>query len=119
MPTYCFICPKCGITAEDFRLPQNASKPLLCINCGTEMRRDFGAEKVNAGNKEYGKPLHSDSLAISPEQVTEHQRLFPDVKIDSQCRPVFENYKQHDNYLKKTGFVKEPQKRRKRKKIRG
>jgi len=85
-----------------------------CKLCGFAMNRDYQADLFAPGNKDYAAPLHSDSLAISPDQVKEHQRLFPDVKIDLECRPVFENYKQHDGYLKKTGFVKHRQKTRKK-----
>lgn len=110
MPVYCFVCPECDDTAEVVRSMKDASLPFWCSACGVEMRRDFAAQKTNAGNKEYGKTKFSDSLAISPSQVAEHKRLFPDIPIDSQCRPGFDNYKQHDAYLEKTGFVKAPQK---------
>jgi hypothetical protein len=62
-----------------------------------------------AGTKEYTTPLHSDSLAITPGQVAEHKQLFPNIEIDNECRPVFHNYTEHDNYLKATGFVKKSQ----------
>ena len=78
------------------------------------MMRDFRADVPAAGNRDYVKPIHSDSLAVMPSQVKEHQRLHPDVELDSQCRPVFTNYQQHQKYLDKCGFIKQPQKRRKR-----
>jgi len=74
------------------------------------MIRDYSEEKVNTGNKEYGSEIHSDSLAIMPSQVKEHQQKFPDVKIDNEGRPVFDNYQQHDKYLEQIGAVKMPQK---------
>ena len=113
MPVYCFICPECDNTQEVVRPMKNSSLSLVCA-CGANMRRDFAAQKTNAGNKEYAKTKYSDSLAISPSQVEEHRRLFPDVKIDNQGRPGFDSFKQHDSYLEKTGFVKVPQKIRKR-----
>lgn len=113
MPVYCFICPECGDTAEVVRPMKDCSVPQQC-KCGANMRRDFAAQKTNAGNKEYAKTKWSDSLAISPSQVAEHKRLFPDIPIDKQCRPGFDSYKQHDAYLEKTGFIKAPQKVRKR-----
>ena len=88
---------------------KDCDRPQLCI-CGKDMIRDFGTDLVNAGGKDYRKAIHSDSLAISPDQRVEHERLFPDIKLDKQCRPVFDNFTRHEAYLKKTGFVKEPQK---------
>jgi len=52
------------------------------------------------------RPLVSDSLAVAPQQVEEHRRTFPDIPLTKEGQPVFTNYKQHENYLKKTGFVK-------------
>jgi len=105
MPLYCFKC-NCGETIEVVK-PMSESHRLQLCACGEIMSRVYS---FNCGNKEYAKPLHSDSLAITPGQVAEHQRLFPDVKIDSDCRPVFENYQQHNKYLEKTGFIKQPKK---------
>ena len=109
MPFYSFICGKCGQKWEQFREMDHSNDPALC-RCGELMRRDFKADKPMAGNRTYHKPIVSDSLAVSPTQVEEHRRLFPDVKILDDGRPVFEDYKTHDAYLEKTGFVKRPQK---------
>jgi hypothetical protein len=79
-----------------------------CKECGASAIRDYSGCSI--GNTEYAKPLHSDSLAMNPNQVSEHRKKFPDVEVDKQGRPVFRNFKQHDRYLKKTGFVKVPQK---------
>jgi len=99
---------------ERFLRMADSDKCQVCEVCESTMDRDYQADLVNVGNVDYAKPIHSDSLAISPDQVAEHQRLFPDVKIDSECRPILENYKQHDAYLEKTGFIKHPQKQKKR-----
>ena len=117
MPLYTFKCPSCGNTSLMLLNMSQAGRPQKCCVCGLGMNRDYQADLVNVGNKEYAKPLHSDSLAISVTQVEEHQRKFPDIKIDSQCRPVFENYQQHNNYLEATGFVKPPQKKKPKGKI--
>ncbi len=58
----------------------------------------------------YETPLHSDSLAIAKSQVAEHRARWPDIEIDSEFRPVFTGFKQHDDYLEDTGFAKVPQK---------
>lgn len=117
MPRYCFICPSCNINLEVVRPMADAMEPWYCT-CGKEMQRSFQAERVNTGGKDYSRPIHSDSLAISPTQRAEHQRLFPDIKLDNQCRPIFDSFRNHENYLKKTGFIKHPGKsKRKGKRI--
>jgi hypothetical protein len=58
----------------------------------------------------YQNPIHSDALAIHPDQRAEHEREFPNVRLDGQCRPVFDNFMNHEAYLKKTGFRKLRQK---------
>ena len=112
MPQYSFYC-KCGRTKEVMHSMNDAGGPILC-ECGQQMIRDFRRDLPNVGDKEYSRPIVSDSLAIMPSQREEHQRLHPDVKLDSECRPVFENYRQHDDYLKKTGFRKQRQRIKKR-----
>ena len=113
MPQYTFKCPECGSVQELVLRMTHCSEPQVC-ECGTTMGRDYQADMCNVGNRDYAVPIHSDSMAISPDQVKEHQRLFPDVKLDSECRPILENYQQHNNYLEKTGFTKHAQKTRKR-----
>lgn len=108
MATHYFICDDCDITITD-----TTSKGVhKCPKCGSDMRWDL--DNLVVGNDMYGETKYSDSLAISPTQVGEHKRLFPDIKIDDQCRPGFDSFRQHDNYLKKCGFVKQPQKIKKR-----
>jgi hypothetical protein len=81
------------------------------------MRRDFGFEKVHASSDSYQRSIISDSLAMHPDQIPEHNRMFPDVKVHKDGRPEFTNYKQHQTYLEKTGFVKMPGKKRRGKRI--
>ena len=94
-----FICDDCKTTIKDV----NTYGAHRCMTCGKTMRWDlnFGIH----GN--YSKPIHSDALAIHPDQRAEHEVLFPNIRIDKQNRPIFDNYVDHENYLKKTGFVKQ------------
>lgn len=78
------------------------------------MVRDFGAEKANVGDREYRRPIVSHALGINPSQAAEHRRLFPDIKLKDDSYPVFTSYRQHDDYLKKIGAVKNPQRIRNR-----
>lgn len=112
MPRYCFVCVH-GHKKEVVRPMADAMKPWRCA-CGKKMQRDLRAEGTFAGGNTYNKVIHSDSLAISPTQRAEHERLFPNIKLDEQCRPVFDNFKKHDKYLEQTGFIKHPAKRKKR-----
>ena len=91
----------------------DAGGPVVC-GCGRQMIRDFRRDLPNVGDKDYSRPIHSDSLAIMPSQVKEHQRLHPDIKLDKECRPVFTSYRQHEKYLKDTGFVKNRQRIKRR-----
>ena len=117
MPRYCFYCPKCKVNLEVVRPMAEADDPWRCL-CGKDMQRYFASEGVRTGGKYYNRPIHSDSLAISPTQVEEHKRLFPNIQLDKQCRPVFDKFGPHEDYLRKTGFKKLPcKKKRKCKKI--
>ena len=105
IPTYVFSC-KCGEQQEVIRPMKAAQLPYKCPNCGKYMVRNYAAERPHIGDKEYARPIVSDSLAIMPSQRAEHEKRFPDIKLDSECRPIFDNFKSHDNYLKETGFRK-------------
>ena len=111
MITHYFTCDSCGVTVQDTSTKGVHSCPI----CGGDMRWDLNISIH--GN--YKHPIHSDALAIHPDQRAEHEREFPNVRLDGQSRPVFDNYVNHEAYLKKTGFVKQRQKiRNKGKKIR-
>ena len=107
MPIYPFRCENCGSEEEFITTMSNAPKSADCNICGNEMYRVYS---FNVGNKEYAKPLVSDSLAMNPNQIAEHNKLFPDIEVHSDGRPQFNNFKQHDDYLEKVGFVKKPKK---------
>jgi hypothetical protein len=93
----------------------DASEPWNCT-CGAVMNRDFKAEGilVGSGRRSYHKPIVSDSMAVSMDQIAEHKRLFPDVQITSEGQPVFDNFADHEKYMKKCNIVKNPQKKRRR-----
>lgn len=109
MPRYNFRCPRCDKQEEVIRPMADAEKPWRCPGCNVKMARDFQTDLPFASGGNYKKPIISDSLAVSANQVEEHRQLFPDVKILSDGRPVFENFQQHNSYLKKTGFYKKRQ----------
>ncbi len=102
MAIHSFVCDGCNVVVED----TNTKGVHKCPECGGDMRWDLNMSIH--GN--YKHPIHSDALAINPNQRAEHERLFPNIEIDKQNRPVFDNYVNHRNYLEKTGHVKLPQK---------
>lgn len=110
MPIYCFKCKDCDISSEVVRPMSQASYPEVCPECEEFMVKDYATQNISSGIIEYAKPLVSDSLAISKDQIAEHRQLFPDVKVTSEGQPVFTNSKQHNDYLKANGFVKLPKK---------
>ena len=116
MPRYEYICPECGREKEVIKLMAEVSRIEPCDICEAIMNRDFKAENVlvGAGRRSYHKPIVSDSMAVSPTQVAEHRRLFPDVKILNDGRPVFDNFSDHQKYLDKCNIEKVPQKIKKR-----
>ncbi len=114
MPMYSFKC-KCGNVTEVVRPMKESDAPAMCqgpSGCGAYMERDFKADLFHTADDSYQAPLVSDSMAISMDQVAEHKRECPDIEITKEGQPVFTSYKQHEAYLKKTGFVKSPKKKR-------
>ncbi len=109
MAIHSFVCDKCSIITRD----TNTKCTHKCPKCGGNMRWEL--RFAIHGN--YKRPIHSDALAIHPSQRAEHKRLFPDIELDKQNRPIFDNFVRHRNYLEATGFVKEPQKIKTSKKI--
>ena len=116
IPTYCYRCPnpECLVTVEVVKPIGAVSKEHICPKCETLMVRDYRAEQVHIGDKEYSRPIVSDSLAIMPSQRAEHEKRFPNIKLDDECRPVFTDYKSHQKYLDDCGLKKARQRIKKR-----
>lgn len=107
MPFYSYECPECHWVDEVMKSVTKHAEIERCRQCGAVMDRDYSAEgnRTNTGHcgDSYHREIHSDALAITPEQRAEHQQKYPDVKLDALNRPVFQNYRQHDAYLKARG----------------
>jgi hypothetical protein len=102
-----FICNSCGHVESTI---DTGGKD--CPLCGNKMAWDLGGATI-IGDGTYNKKVVSESLAINVSQIAEHKRLFPNVELtvkDGCACPTFHDYKTHDEYLRKTGFVKHPQK---------
>lgn len=98
-----FACDACNITVQD----TNTREVHVCPECRGSMRWDLTGIGIH-GN--YLHPVHSDALAINPNQRAEHRRLFPNIELDGQNRPIFDNFVDHEAYLKKCNLVKNRQK---------
>lgn len=109
MPLYYYICDGCKIEFSDIRNIANRNDVKKCSKCGANIVRNSGIESPSIRGRDYNRPIHSDSLAISPSQIAEHKKLFPNIEIDNEGRPIFDNYRRHDDYLEKCGFDKKEQ----------
>ncbi len=114
MPQYVYACT-CGHREEVIREIRERNDLFLCPQCGQPMERDFAGEggAVPVGTQT-GSTFWSESLAISPDQATEHRQKFPDVLIDGQGRLGFTSHKQREKYLEACGFEKKPAKLKRR-----
>ena len=110
MPFYSFKCSKCEVKEERLRAMKDAGKDCKCRRCGAKMNRDFQTDIPFASGDYHNGAIHSDSLAISPDQRAEHLQKFPNIKLDSQNRPVFDNFQNHQAYLDKCNIVKDRKK---------
>jgi len=125
MPTYCFVCEKCGkgeeIVAEMSKMPEGVK----CDNCGTQCHRDFLTEQGGMGcgdtwNQTGGftnKRGETGSLsrAIHSDQVAEQMALDkkkgvsggvewkPDGK--GMARPHYSSKSSRDKWDKAHGFT--------------
>jgi len=86
----------------------------VCLICDKSMQRDFKADLFATPNDSYRVPLHSDALAVAPSQRKEHQQKFPYIELDKKCRPILDNFRDHERYLKESGCVKNPGKNKRR-----
>ena len=110
MPLYSFICLNCKNKEEHVHPMKKCDMTHKCPKCKLKMIRDFRADIPFASGDYHQGAIHSDSLAISPDQRAEHLQKFPNIKLDSQNRPVFDNFQKHQKYLDKCNLVKERKK---------
>ncbi len=110
MPRYEYICDSCDAHVSVVRPMSESGEPWFCT-CKAEMYRDYRFHVRSCGSGSgggYRRAIVSDSLAISPKQIAEHKRMFPNVAVTPEGQPVFDNYKDHDAYLEKCNLQKTP-----------
>ncbi len=105
MGVHKYTCDSCKLSEEFTTCKEDHD----CPKCGKDMRWDINL--TIHGN--YKIPIHSDSLALPEHQRAEHEQMFPDIELDKECRPVFDNFREHEKYLEQIGAVKHPQKSKK------
>jgi putative FmdB family regulatory protein len=108
MPIYVYKCPSCGHSDEYFKAMKESDTEEICKVCGEPMSKDIRANLPHAAPDHYARPIHSDALGIRSDQVAEHRRLYPDVQLDAQNRPILDSYRKHEAYMEKRGIVKQP-----------
>lgn len=107
MAIHRFVCDMCGVYVED----TDTKTTHYCPRCKEVMRWDinFNCPKASGAYEHV-----SDSLAIHPEQIPEHRKLFPNVEVLPDGRPKFTSVKQQEKYANRCGFTKKEQKIRKK-----
>jgi len=99
-----FVCDKCNV-----RICDTDTKVIhYCPKCGEPMRWDLKGIGIGQGDYRHV----SESLGIHPDDIPEHRKLFPDVEVLPDGRPVFTSPKQQERYATKCGFHKKEQKRK-------
>lgn len=116
MPRYDYYCNTCNTQIEITKPMVISEEGEECPTCGVFMAKQLSIG-VSTPNRDYSRPIVSHSLAMCPTQIPEHNKMFPDIKVRADGCPVFDNFKTHDDYLKKTGFYKDQGKTRKRGKV--
>lgn len=106
MPVYDYECDDCGEQVQEMRSIADRRNESECLLCGGNMSKVILSAAAIHGN--YDRPIVSDSMAVSIDQIAEHKRLFPDIRITDQGQPIMENFTQHEAYLKKSGLIKWP-----------
>lgn len=103
MPNYAYYCPECE-TTEERVVPVEERNDQRCVNCHSQMARDYFAEHANTRG-DYVDPILSEAAGVMPSQVAEHRRLHPDIPITNDGRVVFTSHSQRKQVLKKLGMV--------------
>jgi len=103
MAVHYFVCDACDITVSD-----NKTHVHVCPNCGTSMRWDLAGIGIAAGDYYH----ESHSMAIHPDQIPEHRKLFPNIEVKPDGVVCFTGVKQQERYVNKCGFDKKMQRNR-------
>ena len=99
-------CRQCGIEV----VVDSFMEDHKCPECGESMGI---VAAVSGLDGDYHHT--SDSLAIHPDDIPAHRKLYPGVDVTSEGQPKFTSPKQQEEYAKKSaGCYKKPQKTKSR-----
>lgn len=105
MPTYSYKCHQCSHKEDITKCMGLSDDVEVCDTCGGVLHRDYASEAVQTHGARYNHEIHSDALAVTDDQRGEHQRLYPDVPLDRENRPVLGSFGQHEQYMESRGVV--------------
>ncbi len=80
MPRYAYTCEHCKATHIEIRRISDRNNLATCA-CGLPAERDIGAEGCKSDNVEYDHEILSTRMGVSPSQVAEHRKRFPNIPI--------------------------------------
>lgn len=104
MVTHTFKCSECITEVQDTQTLEEHH----CPECGEVMWWDL----KNIGIRDGDYYHESDSLAIHPDQIPEHRKLFPGIGLTPDGRPCFTSPKQQERYANACDFDKKTQRNR-------
>lgn len=109
MLQYNLICKKCGHTIidpqdSDYRMEDGERYFPYCSICNNIMCNDV-AGVGSAGDYEH----ISESLGISPQDIEEHRKNWPNIEVLPDGRLKFRSVIEQERYANHFGLDKQPQ----------
>lgn len=105
MPTYNFYCRSCDRSHTKVFAMKDAKLSIPCPDCKKKANRDYSGTKTQSTT---GWPLHSDAMAVHPEQIGEARAdaIKRGVKtdFDSYGRPILTSRGHRRAYARAYGF---------------
>jgi hypothetical protein len=101
MPEHRFICPNDGTEVIDTTIKGVHN----CPKCGEGMAMTAAVTGLRGDYRHT-----SDSLAIHPDDIPVHRRLFPDIEVTPEGQPQFTSPRRQEAYaLESAGCYKKEQ----------
>ena len=104
---YCFTCDECGHSDEIIRRMSESGELVSCIVCGSVMRRNYSAEAP--GSSRGDQEWVMQSMAMHPDQVAEHRRLYPGIELRQTpggfVAPIAHSLVEKRKILKQRGWI--------------
>ena len=104
MPVYLYKCLQCNELHSDIRQSRARNRAIKC-ECGGLAKRAISMEIPGDIELNYRHPVLSDAMGVSPGQVQEHRRRFPDIPITDDGRVICESHNKRKRILKELDFV--------------